>query len=191
MVERDICAQMQHDWEETARLTSWQRELRFQWEYAREKSVRFTSRKHLIARYLSMLEGGHRLFAVRGKEGMGKTTLMSRLACVLKEKWASEWDVLPLFCGSTESTDSAEEILKFILYYLEEQLQIPHYTEEKEGRPCDILEINRQIGRAVEAYSRTGGKRLVILVDGVEQLSDTSVRDRFLFIPWVRHRGCA
>ena len=136
-----------------------------------------------------MLEGGHRLFAVRGKEGMGKTTLMSRLACVLKEKWASEWDVLPLFCGSTESTDSAEEILKFILYYLEEQLQIPHYAEEKEGRPCDILEINRQIGRAVEAYSRTGGKRLVILVDGVEQLSDTSVRDPFLFIPWVRHRG--
>lgn len=189
MVERDICAQMQHDWEKTARLTSWQRELRFQWEYAREKSVRFTSRKHLIARYLSMLEGGHRLFAVRGKEGMGKTTLMSRLACVLKEKWASEWDVLPLFCGSTESTDSAEEILRFILYYLEEQLQIPHYTEEKEGRPCDILEINRQIGRAVEAYSRTGGKRLVILVDGVDQLSDTLVRDPFLFIPWVRHRG--
>ncbi len=191
MVERDICAQMRHDWEETARLTSWQRELRFQWEYAREKSARFTSREQLIGRYISMLESGCSLIGVRGGEGMGKTTLMSRLACVLEERGKSDqgWDVLPLFCGSTESTDSAEEILKFILYYLEEQLQIPHYTDTKEGRPCYTPEINRQIGKAVEAYSRTEGKRLVILVDGVEQLSGAPVRDPFLFIPWEQYRG--
>ena len=77
---------MEEDWKEYAGLSPYEKDRRFQWDYARQKGEQFRAREDLVEEYIEKLNHGQKLLALTGPAGSGKSTLMARLAVKLQEK---------------------------------------------------------------------------------------------------------
>lgn len=184
MVERDVIQLMQEEWKKTGSLTAGQRERNRHWEYARIKEKDYFVREVLDRSIEERLEQGH--FAViRGKAGCGKSSVMSHLA--IKFKSQDNTEVLALFCGYTPLTCSGLDLIKRIVEYLEEILgKTETANSEWDDHAADWKEWRLRMEQRITQFSEWAqerGRRLVILVDAVDQLEATEIRDSLLFIP--------
>lgn len=105
-VTEDVKRLMEADWKEYAGLSLYERDRRFQWDYAHQKDVQFRARENLIEEYIEKLNHGQKLVALTGPAGSGKSTLMARLALKLQEKGK---EVLPVFCVGISSWNSGKK----------------------------------------------------------------------------------
>ncbi len=214
LVTQDVKGLMEQEWQEYALLSPFERDQRAQWDMARQKSGQFAAREALVEDYIGKINGGQRLLALKGATGSGKSTLMARLAVRLSE--AGEI-VLPVFCGHTAMSNDTLDLIRYQIYWLEEQLGLPHQEQLAAGKELrgesgeenaqDAAEqageenaqdaadrktsgqadpVQRSVTRLAElvaAYTSSGGKRLMILLDALDQLMPDDARDRLFFIP--------
>lgn len=190
MVTEDVRKWMEPEWEkleelrkETEKLTEEERirklDQRIQWEMAHLKEKMFAARDDLVAHYVSLLDEGTNLFAIQGASGTGKTTLMSRLAVVLKEQG---YGVLPLFAGLTSQTGTAFDILRYIVDYISSALNLTFDDDNYDTRSV-FEKWETRLSEAIAYWNDQAKARLVILVDAVDQLCADEWRDRLSFIP--------
>lgn len=203
-VTADIKQLMEEEWKVYAALTPYERDRRFQWDYARQKAEQFQAREDLAKGYIEKLDQGQTLLAVSGAAGSGKSTLMGWMAVRLQEEGK---EVLPIFCGSTTLCNDAMDLLKYIVCYIEDRFSLKHFETEHEkpesfgeellrkgieyagdrDRPGkDRTEEDLWVERLAEMcalYTEKADGELILLVDAVDQLFADEVRDRLRFIP--------
>lgn len=230
LVKEDLLKMVQKISFQYEDLPEFERDKLQQWSYAREKVQQFAAREKLVERCLMELATTDRCIAVTGASGIGKSTLMSKLAWELRQD--SDTEVLLLFCGLTPASNDAIDLVKAVTYCLEDLLELNHEERHGEtqesGKDSDELfsgehakadmengigepgkeddkeetEENsvgesseeeseeswqiRRMNELVELYNeRPDTKRLVILFDALDQLSEDALRDNLSYIPAV------
>ena len=173
MVRNDLVRLFQRDWRKLQRLPFDQSELLIHLEYMKQVGGRFLGRHALLSRCLSKVQAGAPVFAVQGRSGTGKTTLLSHMALKLYQQG---YDVLPIFCGLTVNSDDARDVMRIVIRYCSRREALPIGKEDS---------WDAWTGKLVAALERrsASGRRLVIVIDGVDQLRDDDGRNRLLFMP--------
>lgn len=181
LVESDVRGLMEREWKETATLTPYQRDQRGQWDYAAQKARQFSARENFVSDCIAMLDGGTHLLALQGESGTGKSTLMARLAQVLQNRGDG---VLPIFCSTTPLCNNSLDLVRYIVNNLEERLALPHFMDQpREGQPTEQEWVDR-LEDLVATYNAQGKGRLMILIDGVDQLFADQGREKLRFVPY-------
>lgn len=172
LLTEDLENVLRSEWEAYSRMTPQQKELNTHWTFVREKAEMFRARKPLAEQYLQKLRSGENRLILRGASGLGKSTLLSYLAVELEK----ERRVIPVICGLTPQTNTALDVLKYIVRSMEGLLQLPEAT------PANT---RGWIGRLDELSSEITHRRIpvTILVDAADQLTRDSDRDSLIFLP--------
>lgn len=174
MVTADVLAMMSVEWEKAEKLTPLEKEISAQWSLARRRALQCSARESLIQSILNLLEEGEGLIALQGVSGSGKSTLMGCLAMVLSLSGA---DVLPLFCGHTAQSDTAQEIMEIMTEFLAVRLKDTVPLDEEEEDLCNRL--NQLAAR----YQEVGEKQVIFLIDALDLLPPDSLRDELKLLP--------
>lgn len=197
MLSFDLQKLLLPEWEQYDRMTPFDRELYTHESYLREKGKMFRGRTELVGQLLSDIRNGRKLMILKGEVGSGKSTLFSHLATQLRRE---NWQVFPLFSGLTAECVTAFDILKHMVYYLEKELNLPHFDGEtpmdleqapmgnewKEKKTTDqpdyIKQWQLRLNSLCNQY-QTLGKGLIFMLDAADQLYDDDARDHLIFLP--------
>ena len=181
LLAEDVIGYLRPQWEEFAKSTPFERERAVQWRYIEERGAEFCGRKQVVEHILSML-GRRETVVVKGDTGSGKSTLFCALALKLRELG---WDVFPIVGGLTVFSNDALDVLRGAVYYLEEKLGVPHFSEEKDekGQPAvhKINEWRERLGVLGSRYSEK--RKFIVMLDAPERLLANPDRASLAFIP--------
>ena len=181
-VTEDVKKLMEADWKAYADLSPYEKNRRFQWDYARQKGEQFRARERLIQKYIEKLEHGQKLLALTGPAGSGKSTLMARLALQLRDLGK---DVLPVFCGSTLFCRNALDVIRYIVRYIEDRFSLDHFEEKADGGRLETTRVqDSDAGKADGGLEQTEIDRWTDRMRAASFYSAESVRqgkDRVLF----------
>ena len=179
LLAEDVIGYLRPQWEEFAKSTPFERERAVQWRYIEERGAEFCGRKQVVEHILSML-GRRETVVVKGDTGSGKSTLFCALALKLRELG---WDVI--VGGLTVFSNDALDVLRGAVYYLEEKLGVPHFSEEKDekGQPAvhKINEWRERLGVLGSRYSEK--RKFIVMLDAPERLLANPDRASLAFIP--------
>lgn len=199
-VTEDVKKLMEAEWKAYADLSPYEKDRRFQWDYARQKGEQFRAREGLVEEYIEKLNHGQKLLILTGPAGSGKSTLMAKLALQLRNAGK---EVLPVFCGSTVFCRNALDVIRYIVRYIEDRFFLPHFEEKADEGSSEMnrtpgagagndggeqgrTKIDRWTDRMKDLcawYTEKAEKELVILVDAADQLTADEARERLRFIP--------
>ena len=191
-------------WEENQKLSPFELEQKSHWEFITSKAAYLYARKQLADEWVSSLASDSSLI-IKGDSGIGKTTIFSYMAVKLYEQG---FYPIAYTCGLTPETYSAGNILKKIIYSLEQLLQIPHINMEdllegkqKEHGPSrrNIFLVQTNVSEeSVPAATRlfyylsdlcsqcTSKKlKVAIMVDALDQLLPDEYRDHLASNPFL------
>ena len=186
MVTNDLLDVLQDDWNRYENMTPFERERERQWAFVREKNAMFRAREEDASRLIKSIEDCQ-VTLCKGLSGSGKSTLSSRISRQAKE---NGWDVLPFIGGLTDESNDAMDVLRNTVYYLEGVLGWGHLSTAtaqsiSEEGPESIPPLSKWQTRFVSLaadYAKTG-RRLLVVVDAIDQLFADEVRDQCSFIP--------
>jgi len=198
---RDLEQILQPQWAQYDAMTPFQRELQTHENYLLEKAEAFRARQALAAQVLQSIRAGQTLTILSGPVGSGKSTLLSHIACQLQHEG---WHAFTLFSNLTTQTGTAIELLKLTVAYLEQELGLEPFTQqtrqEQNLGSADLDQLKTLVGtedhtqqfgtkqwqqrldQLCTLYSKSG-RKLVILVDAVDQLFPDVSRDELVFLP--------
>ena len=201
MLCRDLEQILQSQWAQYDAMTPFQRELQTHENYLQEKAAAFRARKALADQVLQNIRQGQTLTILSGPVGSGKSTLLSYIACQLQR---ADWNTFTLFSNLTTQTGTATELLKLTVSYLEQELQLESFSlqtqKEQNLGDSDLNQLKKLVGaedntqqfgtkqwqqrldQLCTLYGKSG-KKLVILVDAVDQLFPDEARDALVFLP--------
>ena len=181
MVYSDLFSLMQEEWRANSTLDRYAIDQKRQWEYLEEKNAQFLSREVLLRECCSVLTDQGENLLIYGKTGSGKSTLISRMG---KNLFLEGADVVPIFCGYTNLTSTGFDIVQYIVYELERRLgEKNHFEETDDEKNTDQNAWLTYFVKLFETYSASGGKRLVFLIDGIDQLVQDDIAENCAFIP--------
>ena len=186
IVADDLLGILQDDWSRFEGMSPFQRERERQWAFIREKDDMFRAREEDVGRLVRSIES-HQITLCKGVPGSGKSTLCSRISLQATE---GGWDVLPFMGGLTDESNDAMDVLRNSVYYLEGILGWSHLSSATaksigEDGPESIPPLSEwqaRFMRLATDYAKTG-RRLLVVVDAVDQLFADEVRDECEFIP--------
>lgn len=149
-----------------------QRERKQHLDYMKLKAESFFGREALCAAITEDLAQGDGYVYLYGPSGIGKSSLVSKIAGELSESM----EILPIYCGLTEKTDSAANVIEMILAYLKEKM--PQFQSDPEELLID------QYQRASEAYlADENTPPILIAIDAIDQLKPDEYQERCRFLP--------
>ena len=141
-------------------------------KFYRQKSKEFFGRDEKLSALMKCLTHSNVLF-LKGDAGIGKTTMCSKLAQELNKRAF----VCCIFAGTTTRTSTALDLLKLMVFFLEELLNQPHKNFEEYDR-WKIYFIEGLIPQFAKSE-----QQIYFVLDGVNQLKDDSHRNEFDFLP--------
>ena len=177
----DLTEKLTKQWEAENNMNYMQKILQTQWSYIERKNEMFRARKKQAEQYLNAVQEGELRMAIIGAKGSGKSTLFSHMALRLREMG---WEVLPFISALIPETSTGLNILRHEVYYLEEELDLPHMEADANFEEGDSLGRVERFWKLTQMYEKTG-KKLVIMVDAVDQLSADWTRLIQAYIPNV------
>ena len=188
MVTNDLQYVLQPHWEQFALMSEFERERERQWTFIREKNAMFSARYADVDSLMARINGGSQTVLCKGTSGSGKSSLSSRIATKAKDEG---WEVLPFIGGLTDESNDAMDVLRNTIYYLEERLQLEHFSESivqsfselNPDRMPTLKQWQSRLRELAQEFEKTGNKLLVV-VDAVDQLFPDEIRDTCGFIPY-------
>ena len=118
---------------------------------------------------------------ITGSSGSGKSTLISRLGADLSQ---GGYEIVPIYCGFTEKTTNGFDILRYIIWILENKLdEHSHYEETVDFEHNKLESYYSHIAQIFDRYESTISKPVVFIIDGVNQLIQDDVCENLSFIP--------
>ncbi len=185
MVRKDILGLMHNEWKERLSLSVWEKETLLQWNLDEERVQQFAARQTLLNRLTEELAASEKengLVIVRGGSGLGKSMLLSRLAKDLK--LAGE-EVFPVFCGSSVLSCTADSVVRCMIRYLEKlngNLAEASMDDTALNAMSDN-ELQELLAELVRQYEEKKEKPLTFVIDAIDQLTPSEMRDHFRFVP--------
>lgn len=184
----DIARLIKEKYSYIAEQNHFKKENLLQWNYSEEKHQAFLARRELADSIVEKLRTDGLCLGITGGTGTGKSTLFAEILTRCRDDGDT---VIPFFCGSTEKTTSASEILEMLVYLLEDILGEVHLCDSKitDNRQADITSKKTQIeiyrNRLIELSCLISGSnhKLIVAVDAVDQMCADSLRNSFMFLP--------
>ncbi len=179
MLAQDIQNIMQPRWEKQFALSPFEREREIQWRFISERARLFRGREDVVEDILRRLNEGELLISVKGKAGSGKSTLYAKVA----ERLAEEgWEVLPFAGGLTSESNDARDITVNLIRYFESKLKDGSAHGDDLNNSLSPDELTKRVDELAQKYL-VGDKKLIVMVDAVDQLYKDDFRDKLAFIP--------
>lgn len=191
MVAEDLKCYFISEWTQNASLSPFEKELKSHWHFLAEKEKSFSIKQDVVDRCIEIVQKRYS-YTLIGKSGSGKSTIFSKIAYDLKK---GDSHILPVICGLTENTSTALGVLKFIVWGLEKYLEEEHFEIKDNYKNHMATILNGNIGHSdcVTDYKnrladlcyfcKQRSKNVVIMLDGLECLTDDSNRTNAIFIP--------
>lgn len=134
---KDIAGLIKENYAYIAEQNHFQKDNSLQWNYLKGKQESFFTRRPLADSIVEKLKADGACLGITGGTGSGKSTLFAEILAKCSE---DGYMVIPFFCGSTEKTASAGEILETLVYLLEDILGETHLrdTEKADKQMADI-----------------------------------------------------
>ena len=161
------------DWKITETLNWQAQELLMHIRLYRRKAKEFFGREEKLSMMMKSLTQSNVLF-IEGETGVGKTTICSKIATELNQRAF----VCCIFAGTTMRTSTALDILKLMVFFLEELLNQSHETFAEKYDRWKIYFTEILIPKLAQA-----GQQIYFVLDGVNQLRDDSHRNELDFLP--------
>lgn len=211
---KDLESAFGEEWNEFDHLSDFDREQDIQWEFIRRKAQGFYARKEESDHLMQMIrswsnepETGEKISSkdsvhfIIGPSGSGKSTMLAEIAVRLRNEG---WDVLPFVGGLTQESSDAISVLRNVVYYLEEQLEIEHKVKFGAGTVQGVTGENEEKGDAAKEHITKadlnrqklqerllevarlyadGHDPLVVLIDALDQFYPDENRDNLSFCP--------
>lgn len=143
--------------------------------FMEKKTAGLYVRPDVLGEVASCMDESSAPVLMRGKPGSGKTTL----ACQISEKLKENSSVCTVICGSSERMLDITDILRYMIWQTEELLGRPHQAEDA---AVTFREYCQRFESLLDEHERTGKKRLVFVLDAMDQLSDAA-DSAFLMLP--------
>jgi len=195
MLAEDIKDVLLPEWKKKELLTPFERERLTHWSFITEKNEMFSARGALVEKFfVDLTKNDKNYLAIKAPSGSGKSMLFSNLALRLRE---NSYDVIPFVSGLTAESNDSIDILRNTIYDLEELLEVSHekieleINDDKYSKPSDTGQKDKNFGTdklrqrlfdlCIEC--ERAAKRVVIMVDAVDQLVPDDNRDNLIFIP--------
>lgn len=183
MLAEDIKELLLPQWEQYAKFTPFGRERRIHMTFIEDKAAMFRARS-AEAEMLAKQIDANPVTIIKGAVGSGKSTLFCHL---VQQMSKTDWVVLPFISGLTPKSNDVYDIIENTVYFLENLLEIDHLqddhhlqTETKITHTID--EWRNRLAEMCELFSKKGNKFLIML-DAVDQLTQSEARDMLHFIP--------
>lgn len=179
MLFYDIRNLLIKDWQIYSRLTEYERDIKIQWEYARQKSQVFSARYTIVKELKDLLNKGTPLISVRGTSGSGKSTLVGQLAIELSKE---NNHVFPVFCGLTSLSNDVVDIVKYMIYCLESLHGRKSDFSTKNSFEEGNDSLSQKLYKLIDEYRKNcPDSKVVFLIDALDQLMG-SADDTLSFI---------
>lgn len=196
MLAEDISKILLPEWKQKELLTPFERERLTHWSFITEKNEMFSARSTLVQKYYDDLtQNGKHFLAIKAPSGSGKSMLFSNLALKLRD---SGYDVVPFMSGLTSESNDSIDILRNTIYFIEELLGFSHESidlgfngivcstasngEEQKEKKNGIDKLHERLFELCVECEQAD-RRVVIMVDAVDQLASDDNRDNLIFIP--------
>lgn len=196
MLAEDIKKVLLPEWKKKELLTPFERERLTHWSFIAEKNEMFSARSALVQKYYDDLtQNGKHFLAIKAPSGSGKSMLFSNLALKLRD---SGYDVVPFMSGLTSESNDSIDILCNTIYYIEDLLGFSHESvdfnfngiggssdtngEEPKEKKNGIEKLRERLFELCVECEQAN-KRVIIMVDAVDQLASDDNRDNLIFIP--------
>lgn len=196
MLAEDIKKVLLPEWKKKELLTLFERERLTHWSFITEKNEMFSARSALVQKYYDDLtQNGKHFLAIKAPSGSGKSMLFSNLALKLRD---GGYDVVPFMSGLTSESNDSVDILCNTIYYIEDLLGFSHESadfsfngievsnesksEEQKEKKNGIEKLRERLFELCVECEQAN-KRVIIMVDAVDQLASDDNRDNLIFIP--------
>lgn len=154
-------------------------ELKKHQEYRNLKAAGFCGRKNVINDIENKMRCNGKSITdftyVYGETGSGKSSLVSKISKIYEKNI----EVLPLYCGLTQRSDSALELVTTIVYFLKSILN-------KNDEPLNLLYSDpiKEYNHLCDLYENDKNtKELLIIIDAIDQLLPDSYAEDLVFLP--------
>ncbi len=162
-------------WQAVAKLNSFEKELKLHHYYRNEKVKNFYGYQAFAKEIVqSFNQVDRKIIALKGASGAGKSTLVSKICSDMEEEG---YVVIAFFSGITSMSTNAYDILNTLVY---ETRNLAYNNQD--------IEITSNLNDAIEGVAQacdiiTEHKKLVIVVDALDQLASNEFRDTLAFLP--------
>lgn len=175
-VVEDISGFFAQEWGDRGQLTWQDRELLETSRIMEEKLLTFSGREDLLEEYGGYIDDAEvPLFILQGSDGIGKSSLLSRLARGRQEAGDT---ALFFTCGLSVQSRSTQQLLRYFVYHLEDALGKPH------GPDTTIFQEWRgRLELLCQEFCEQKEGRLVFFVDALEELDWDETAERFSWVP--------
>lgn len=180
MLAEDLETLMLPGWKQNSTLSPREKELRTHREYLREKASMFYARSAFAEKLVEKIKDGETRLLIKDVAGSGKSTFFSHLALRLEEEG---FTVFPLFSALTSGSSTAGDILKKIVFFLEESLGVSHLLETRDGETVTEKKARQRLSELCQLCRENTNLRIVIMVDAIDQLLPDELRDNLYFVP--------
>ncbi|MBR5447821.1 MAG: DUF4062 domain-containing protein, partial [Clostridia bacterium] len=197
MLAEDIHSVLLPEWQSNAGLSVFMRERNTHLSFIREKNAMFSARGGIVDGYFSSLMGGERnSLIIKAPSGCGKSMIFGSLALRLMDEGC---DVIPMVCGLTPQTSSAVDVLKGIVYWLEELLLLSHTVTQEQTESAAVGSLLQDADRTEQLRMRYSElcaecnarrRRVFIMLDAVDCLLADDERDAMIFMPEASEHVC-
>lgn len=135
MVIEDLRRLLKKEWIENANLSIYEADQKKQKNFLLENCSQFVAHKDLLERCIEIIYANKTL-CIEGFVGSGKSTLISRIGFELIQLGHK---VIPIYCGYTSLTGSGFDILKYIIWELEVELnKEKHFVDFPDNEVNDL-----------------------------------------------------
>lgn len=167
MVISDLKALFENEWKTDASLSLLERETRDAWRSFRDNAAYFSAMHAACEMYKTeILDEQTRLFVLKGKEGAGKSVLLSKIALDFEEQ---NLLIMPVVCGSGAYSRNSYTIMQQAVAFLEKNLNLQEKSDKE--KPLSYNDLRANFSDLVGQYGAEGKSMLIFVIDGLEKLS--------------------
>ncbi|MBR7084184.1 MAG: DUF4062 domain-containing protein, partial [Oscillospiraceae bacterium] len=180
MVTEDLLKLLTEEWKTISTLDANAIDQKKQWDFLYEKNSQFVSRKAVSEECMTAICDAHQDVLLYGTAGSGKSTLLSHIGVMLHER---KYHTVPIFCGHTPLCSSGFDILRYIVWELENALHLlNHFADAAAKDSYKLKDWNSYFDALCRQYDATADKELVFLIDGIDQLIQDETAHSFTFL---------
>lgn len=180
MVIEDLQELLIDEWKKIDALDANALDQKKQWDFLNEKNNQFMSRTSISEKCMTALCDEHMDILLYGPSGSGKSTFISHIGLLLHER---SYHIVPIFCGYTPLCSSGFDILRYIVWKLENALHLSnHFSDAATKDPYKLEDWNSYFASLCHQYDSTANQELVFLIDGVDQMLQDETAQSFTFL---------